>query len=106
LNTHGPGALYERFEATEAHRLAAKFEWHYTPVHASWLSVAECELPVLAAQCLNPSIPNKATLLREITAWEARRNKTCTRADWQFTAADARIKLKRLYPVIKEQNPA
>jgi len=106
LNTHGPGALYERFEAAEAHRLAAKFEWHYTPEHASWLNIAECELSVLAAQCLNQSVPDKATLIREVTAWEARRNKTCTKVDWQFTTADARIKLKRLYPVIKEQNSA
>ncbi len=106
LNTHGPGALYERFEAAEAHRLAAKFEWHYTPEHASWLNVAECELSVLAAQCLNQSIPDKATLIRAVAAWEARRNKTCKKVDWQFTTADARIKLRRLYPVIKEQNSA
>jgi hypothetical protein len=104
LNTHGPGALYERFEAAEAHRLAAKFEWHYTPEHASWLNIAECELSVLAGQCLDQRIPDKDTLIREVAAWEARRNQTCTKVDWQFTTADARIKLKRLYPVIKEQN--
>lgn len=106
LNTHGPSALYERFEAVEAHRLAAKFEWHYTPEHASWLNVAECELSVLAGQCLDQQIPDKATLIREVAAWEARRNKKCTKVDWQFTTVDARIKLKRLYPVIKEQNLA
>ena len=104
LNTHGPGALYEYFEAVEAHRLAAKFEWHYTPEHASWLNVAECELSVLAAQCLDQRIADKDTLIREVAAWEAHRNKTYTKVDWQFTAADARIKLKRLYPVVKEQN--
>jgi hypothetical protein len=102
LNTHGPGALYERFEAAEAHRLAAKFEWHYTPEHASWLNVAESELSVLAGQCLDQQIPDKDTLIREVAAWEARRNKNCTKVDWQFTTADARIKLKRLYPVVKE----
>ena len=106
LNTHSPGALYEYFEPEEAHRLAARFEWHYTPEHASWLNIAECELSVLAAQCLNQHIPDKDTLIRQVAAWEERRNRTCARVDWQFTTADARIKLKRLYPVVKEQNLA
>lgn len=105
LNTHGPGALYETFEPAEAHRLAARFEWHYTPEHGSWLNVAECELSVLAAQCLDRCIPDRDTLTREVAAWEARRNKACVKVVWQFTTADARIKLRRLYPVIKEQNP-
>jgi len=104
LNTHGPGALYEAFEPEEAHRLAARFEWHYTPEHGSWLNIAECELSVLAAQCLDQRIPDKDTLIREVTAWEARRNNACAKVVWQFTAADARIKLRRLYPVVKEQN--
>lgn len=104
LNTHGPGALYERFDAEEAHRLAAKFEWHYTPEHASWLNIAECELSVLAGQCLGQRIPDKDTLIREVAAWEVRRNQTCAKVDWQFTTTEARIKLKRLYPGVKEQN--
>lgn len=103
LNTHGPGALYEHFEPAEAHRLAARFEWHYTPEHASWLNIAECELSVLAAQCLDRRIGDKETLIREVSAWEQRRNKTCTKVVWQFTTPDARIKLRRLYPVVKEQ---
>ena len=104
LNTHGPGALYEHFEPEEAHRLAARFEWHYTPEHASWLNIAECELSVLAARCLDQRIPDKDTLIREVAAWEDRRNKACAKVVWQFTTADARIKLKRLYPVVKEQH--
>lgn len=104
LNTHGPGSLYERFTPEEAHRLAAKFEWHYTPEHGSWLNVAECELSVLAKQCLNRRIPDQATLTREVAAWEARRNGQQAKVDWQFTTADARIKLKRLYPLLKEQD--
>jgi transposase len=104
LNTHGPGALYERFEPEEAHRLAAKFEWHYTPEHASWLNVAECELSVLSHQCLARRIPDRETMVREVMAWETRRNQCCAKVNWQFTTADARIKLRRLYPVIKEQN--
>lgn len=105
LNTHGPGALYEAFEPAEAHRLAGRFEWHYTPEHGSWLNMAECELSVLAAQCLDQRIPDKDTLIQEVTAWEDRRNKTSAKIVWQFTTADARIKLRRLYPVVKEQNP-
>lgn len=104
LNTHGPGALYEAFEPAVAHRLAGRFEWHYTPEHGSWLNMAECELSVLARQCLDQRIPDKDTLIREVTAWEDRRNKTSTKIVWQFTTADARIKLRRLYPVVKEQN--
>jgi hypothetical protein len=82
LNTHGPGALYEAFTAEEAHRLAARFEWHYTPEHGSWLNIAECELSVLAAQCLDQRIPDKETLTCEVAAWEARRNNTCAKVVW------------------------
>ena len=104
LNTHGPACLYERFAPEEAHRLATKFEWHYTPAHGSWLNVAECELSVLATQCLDQRLPTKEALIREAAAWEERRNRLGVKVEWQFTTADARIKLKRLYPVIKEQN--
>lgn len=105
LNTHGPACRYARFEPAEARRIAAKLEWHYTPEHGSWLNIAECALAVLASQCLDQRIPDKDSLIREVTAWENRRNGACAKVDWQFTAADARIKLKRLYPVLKEQNP-
>jgi hypothetical protein len=103
LNTHGPACLYERFEPTEARRIAARFEWHYTPEHGSWLNIAECELSVLASQCLSQRIPDKAILIREAAAWEVRRNAAHVSVDWQFTTPDARIKLKRLYPILKEQ---
>jgi hypothetical protein len=103
LNTHGLASLYERFEPAEARRIAAKIEWHYTPEHGSWLNIAECELSVLASQCLSQRIPDKPTLVREVAAWEKRRNAVHVTVDWQFKAADARIKLKRLYPVLKEQ---
>lgn len=104
LNTHGPGALYEAFEPEEAHRLAARFEWHYTPEHGSWLNIAECELSVLATRCLDQRIPDTDTLIREVTAWEDRRNQAQAKVIWQFTTAEARIKLRRLYPIVKEQN--
>lgn len=106
LNTHGPGTLYEAFEPEKAHRLAARFEWHYTPEHGSWLNIAECELSVLATQCLDQRIPDTETLIREVTAWETRRNNARAKVIWQFTTADARIKLRHLYPVVKEQNLA
>jgi transposase len=106
LNTHGPAALYEHFPPEKARRIAAKIEWHFTPEHGSWLNVAECELSVLSRQCLKRRIPDKETLNNEVTAWTKRRNEANVIIDWQFTANDARIKLKRLYPVVKEQNLA
>jgi hypothetical protein len=100
LNTHKPASLYEAFPAAEARRLVERFEWHYTPKHGSWLDMAESELSVLSGQCLDRRIPDKQTLIEEVAAWQCDRNKNHTKADWQFTTADARIKLKRLYPAI------
>jgi len=101
LNTHTPACLYERFEPAQARRIAAKLEWHYTPEHGSWLNIAECELAVLARQCLDRRIPDKSALEQETVAWESRRNAARVTVDWQFTTSEARIKLKRLYPVLK-----
>ena len=100
LNTHKPASLYEAFPATEARRLVERFEWHYTPKHGSWLDMAESELGVLASQCLDRRIPDKTTLTNEVAAWTNSRNRHHAKADWQFTTADARIKLKRLYPLL------
>ena len=100
LSTHKPASLYEAFPAPEARRLVERFEWHYTPKHGSWLNMAESELGVLSSQCLDRRIPDKETLIGEVAAWENSRNKNHTKADWQFTTADARVKLKRLYPAI------
>lgn len=100
LSTHKPASLYEAFPPGEARRLVERFEWHYTPKHGSWLDMAECELSVLSRQCLNRRIPDKATLTGEVAAWQDSRNKKNTKADWQFTTADARTKLKRLYPAM------
>ncbi len=98
LNTHVPAALYETFEPHEAKRILDKLEFHYTPVHGSWLNMAETELSVLARQCLDRRIPDVEVLQREILAWEEHRNTQLRTIDWQFTTDDARIKLKRLYP--------
>ena len=84
----------------EARRLVERFEWHYTPRHGSWRDMAETELSVPSTQCLNLRIANKQTLIKEVAAWEISRNQKHAKADWQFTAANARVKLKRLYPVI------
>jgi DDE superfamily endonuclease len=100
LNTHTPASLYEAFEPTEAKRLADKLEIHPTPKHASWLNMAEIELSVLTRQCLDRRIPDQATLVHEVTAWNRDRNQAGTTIDWRFTTDDARIKLKRLYPAI------
>jgi hypothetical protein len=100
LNTHGKASLYEAFPPEEARRLVERFEWHYTPKHGSWLDMAESELAILSNQCLARRIPDKATLIAEIAAWQADRNIHNTKADWQFNTETARIKLKRLYPVI------
>jgi hypothetical protein len=79
---------------------AERFEWHYTPKHGSWLDLAESELGVLSSQCLDRRIPDKQILVDEIAAWEQDRNAKHTKADWHFTTANARIKLKHLYPSI------
>jgi len=103
LSTHTPAALYEAFAPAEARRLVEKLEWHYTPKHGSWLNVAEMELSVLARPCLDRRIPDRETLRREVAAWEQKRNVAVVKVDGQFTTADARVKLKRLYPTIQLQ---
>lgn len=103
LSTHTPAAFYEAFEPAEAGRLAGRFEWHHTPQHGRWLNVAEMALSVRARQCLDRRIPDFDTLLREVAAWERERNAAVGRVDWQFTTADARVKLKKLYPSVQVQ---
>ena len=100
LNTHKPASLYEAFPPAEARRLVERFEWHYTPKHGSWLDMAESELSVLSSQCLDRRIPDQRVLKDEVEAWEADRNRKHASADWQFTTADARVKLRRLYPAL------
>ena len=98
LNTHGLASLYEAFEPAEARRLAEKLEIVNTPKHGSWLNVAEVELAVLEKQCVGGRIPDRATLAARLRAWQKDRNQSRNKVDWRFTTADARIKLKRLYP--------
>ena len=100
LNIHHSACLYERFAPAEARRLAEKIEWHYTPEHASWLNIAECELSVLRRQCLRSRMPDIQSVADRVSAWEKDRNLRHTSIDWRFTNEDARIKLKRLYPTL------
>jgi len=100
LNTHSPYALYERYPPGEARRIVEKLEWHYTPEHGSWLNMAEVELSALSRQCLCRRMNNQQTVMREAVIWQQQRNQAQTKVNWQFTTADARIKLKRLYPIL------
>lgn len=101
LNTHSPGALYQAFPPQQAKLLWDRFEFVYTPKHGSWLNVAEIELNVMISQCLNRRIDNLEELRDEVAAWQAGRDQLQAKVDWQFTTADARIKLKRLYPTLE-----
>lgn len=102
LNTHGPWCLYEAFAPARARRIAERLEWHYTPKHGSWLNVAEIELAALTKQCVGRRIGTAARLRREVAAWEEERNERMAAVRWRFTTADARIKLRSLYPSIQE----
>ena len=98
LNTHTKGAFYEVFDPQRARKLARRVEFCYTPKHGSWLNIAENELSILTQHGLKKRIPTKAQMEQEVKAWYERRNAEQKKVDWQFTTADARVKLKRLYP--------
>jgi hypothetical protein len=98
LHTHKIASLYEACEPAEARRIARTLALHDTPKHGSWLTMAAIELRVLQQQCLDRRIPDDATLVREIAAWEHQRNTEQATIDWRFSISDARHKLKRLYP--------
>lgn len=102
LNTHKPAAFYEYFEPAEARRILDKLEFHFTPVHGSWLNMAEIEFNAIQTQCLDRRISDTETLGQEVDAWVRDRNTRQTGVDWQFTTDDARIKLQRLYPKIED----
>ena len=103
LNTHTPASLYVRFDPATAKRIADKLDIQHTPKHGSWLNMAEIEFSALSRQCLNRRIPNQEKLIQEVIAWETARNNTTVGCDWQFSTTDARIKLKKLYPVVGQK---
>ncbi len=101
LNTHSPASLYAKFEPETARRIAGKLDIQYTPKHGSWLNMAEIEFSALSKQCLNRRIPTQEKLIQEIASWEKVRNEETVICDWRFTTAEARIKLRKLYPVVR-----
>lgn len=101
LNIHTPGSLYEAFLPPVARRLTEVLEWHYTPKHGSWLNVAECELSALSRQCLARRIESAGELRRQVEAWVDDRNEREVGVKWRFTATDARIRLRSLYPTLR-----
>jgi hypothetical protein len=101
LNTHKLASLYEAFPPEQARRLAERLEIHHTPKHGSWLNMAEIELSVLARQCLDRRLESLAVLKQEVEAWVSERNERMVEVKWRFTTADARIKLRHLYPVLQ-----
>jgi hypothetical protein len=102
LNTHRPASLYEAFPPAEAKRIWDRLEIHYTPLHGSWLNIAECEFSVLSRQCTNRRLSDREALTAATSAWEEERNRGAAPVQWQFTTADARIKLAHLYPTIHD----
>lgn len=104
LNTHHPATLYESFSPEEANRILKQVEFHYTPKHASWLNQVEIEFSVLSRQCLNRRIATQQELAEEIQCWQDQRNAEKATVNWRFSSTDARFKLKRLYPLIEQEN--
>ena len=101
LNTHTGASLYKTFDPQEARRILDKLDFHYTPKHGSWLNMAEIEFSILGRECLDRRIPDKPALINEVNAWTEKRNSKGSKIIWRFKNEDARIKLKRLYPLIE-----
>ncbi len=100
LNTHAAASLYKAFPPERARRLAERFGWHYTPVHGSWLDMAEIEIGIMSRQALAKPSPDVEDLKKRIRIWTIKRNTECSKVDWQFRTQDARIKLAKFYPTI------
>jgi hypothetical protein len=100
LNRRTSASLYKVFPPEEAHRIANRLEWRFTPKHASWLDMAEIEIGVMSGRALAEPLPEMESFKSQVKSWTLRRDAALSKADWQFTAKDARIKLKRLYPII------
>ena len=102
LHTHKPGSLYEVFSPEKAKSLWDRFRFVYTPKHGSWLNMGEIELNVLNGPCLNRRIDKISTVMKDCNTWQEHRNNKNAKINWQFTAKDARIKLKKLYPTLHD----
>jgi hypothetical protein len=102
LNTHRIASLYEAFDPKTAFGLAQRLEIHHTPKHGSWLNIAEIELSALTRQCLDRRTEDLTVLNAELAAWQQQTNTGQRQAGWQFTTDDARVKLRHLYPNVKQ----
>ena len=100
LNIHSIASLYKAFEPAQARRIIQRLEIHYTPIHASWLNMAEIEIGILSRQCLSQSLASFDEMLRQVNAWVLNRNSVSSTVRWRFSSDDARCKLRKLYPVI------
>ena len=100
LNIHSIASLYKAFEPAQARRIIQRLEIHYTPIHASWLNMAEIEIGILSRQCLSQSLASFDEMYRQVNAWVMNRNSICSTVRWRFSSDDARCKLRKLYPVI------
>ena len=100
LNIHSIASLYKVFDPAAARHIARRLEIHYTPIHASWLNMAEIEIGILSRQCLSQSLSSFELMTRQVNAWTLHRNAACSTVHWRFSSCDARCKLRKLYPVI------
>ena len=100
LNIHSIASLYKAFDPATARRIVQHLEIHYTPIHASWLNMAEIEIGILSRQCLSQSLSSFEDMARQVSAWTLGRNSACFSVRWRFSTDDARYKLRKLYPVI------
>ncbi len=100
LNIHSIASLYKAFEPAQARRIVEKLEIHYTPIHASWLNMAEIEIGILSRQCLSQSLSSFEDMKHQVNAWTMRRNSDCSTVHWRFSSDDARCKLRKLYRII------
>jgi len=100
LNIHQPSALYETFPPAEARRILRKLEIHHTPMHGSWLTMAEIEISILERGCLSRPVLDVPTLCRKVEALQAERNAARRTICWQFSSARARVKLQAPYPEV------
>jgi DDE superfamily endonuclease len=101
LSAHKPSALYERMPAEQARTILRRLEFVHTPKHGSWLNVAEIELGLLKRIGIASRVGSREELEKQIGAYQTARNTKQIKIDWHFTTADARVKLKRLYPSIQ-----
>lgn len=97
LNTHFAKVFVEVMGEKRAAKLLRRIEFHYTPIHGSWLNMAEIEIGILEKQCTNRRISKEEELIAEVKAWQARRNRQRKTIEWKFTRKQADEKLGKHY---------